>query len=275
VHGSDVLVAGKNKWRRRRIAEALRECDGVVAVGRDLAEHVVRLGVKPDRVHVVYNGVDRELFCEGDRSQARAALGLAEDKRMVLFVGNLLLSKGAGILIEACRRLRGHGVDFHCWLVGQGRDERTLRALVARHGLRDQVRFAGPYPHAQLPLWYRASDVVALPSFSEGVPNVLREALACGRPFVATRVGGVPEVAPAAFSRLVAPGEPGALADALEEVLRAPRAPEFQHALPAPMTWEESARQLAERLEEIAGRGAYRRPTPEPSRGVTPMAAVP
>src|SRR6202043_67277 len=105
--------------------------------------------------------------------------------------------------------------DFTCTLVGRGRDERRLRELVARQHLAERVHFAGPRPHAELPDWYRACDVVALPSFSEGIPNVLREASACGRPFVASRVGGIPEMADPSSSLLVEPGSVEGLADAL------------------------------------------------------------
>ncbi|MDB5291168.1 MAG: tuaC, partial [Phycisphaerales bacterium] len=105
VVGSDVLVLARNPRRRERVAEALREADGVIAVSRDLAEHVVELGVDPARVHVVPEGIDQELFSPGDPQEARARLGLeggpdgSASLPRLLFVGNLLLSKGAGVLL--------------------------------------------------------------------------------------------------------------------------------------------------------------------------------
>jgi glycosyltransferase involved in cell wall biosynthesis len=261
VIGSDVLVLAKNPRRRARIAEALREADSVVAVSRDLAEHVAALGVDQRRIHVVPEGVDESLFHPGDQREARLQLGIDPDERVLLFVGNLLLSKGAGLLVEACRLLQERGVRFRCYLVGQGKHEREVRSALASGGLEERVFLMGARSQRELPAWYRASDVVVLPSFSEGVPNVLREALACGRPFVATRVGGVPEVAPPAFSRLVAPGEPAPLADALEDFLANPPPVNEMIVRRLNPSWEQSARLLAERLQEVLHGRAYGRET--------------
>lgn len=246
VIGTDILIQARHARRRRRIAQAVCQADAVVAVSRDLADHVERLGAEPRRVHVVPEGTDREIFSPGDRASARRRLGLASDRPIVLFVGNLLESKGAAVLIEACALLRNRvadfvrspggpdaaartltssatsAADFQCYLVGSGRDERKLRLLIDRRRLGAFVKLAGPCPQDGLPDWYRASDVVALPSYSEGMPNVLREALECGRPFVATRVGGIPEIAHPSYSRLVDSGDPAALAVALAEMLRSP-----------------------------------------------------
>jgi glycosyltransferase involved in cell wall biosynthesis len=89
--------------------------------------------------------------------------------------------------------------------------------------LGDRVRFVGPVLNELLPDWYRAADVVVLPSRSEGVPNVLLEAAACGTPFVASRVGGIPEIAHLGPSRLVPPGDVESLATALKASLALPR----------------------------------------------------
>jgi glycosyltransferase involved in cell wall biosynthesis len=84
------------------------------------------------------------------------------------------------------------------------------------------VTFAGYVPHADLPDWYRAANLTVLPSRSEGVPNVLLESIACGTPFVASRVGGIPEVADPLVDRLVAPNDRDALADAIVHSLTSP-----------------------------------------------------
>jgi glycosyltransferase involved in cell wall biosynthesis len=85
-----------------------------------------------------------------------------------------------------------------------------------------RVTFVGYVPHADLPDWYRAADLTVLPSRSEGIPNVLLESIACGTPFVASRVGGIPEVADPLVDRLVAPGDRDALASAIIHALIAP-----------------------------------------------------
>jgi glycosyltransferase involved in cell wall biosynthesis len=248
VHGSDVLVAGRDPARRSSVAEALCEADRVVAVSRDLAQHVAELGADPGKIHVVRNGVDGELFSPRDRGAARERLGLSPAGKIVLFVGNILLSKGAGVLVEACAALKRRGVAFECHLVGSGRDERTVRSLIARRGLSDDVKLAGQCAYARLPDWYAACDVVALPSFSEGLPNVLQEALACHRPFVASEVGGIPEIAHPSYSRLTPPGETENLAAALAEALLEPPTVDPELAALGVCTWEASADALAEAL---------------------------
>jgi glycosyltransferase involved in cell wall biosynthesis len=253
AHGSSVLVAGRRALRRGRLIEAVCGADGVVAVSRHLADRIVRLGANPRRVHVVYNGIDSESFRPGDKCESRLRLGLPTKGRMILFVGNLLITKGAAVLIEACFQLARAGEDFQCYLVGRGRDERRMRALVVKSGLADRVFLTGARPMSELPDWYRASDVVALPSFSEGIPNVLREATACGRPFVASRVGGIPEIADPDTSILVKPGSVTELARALRRALTGdlPVTARLRSTeSPMPITWQESARELGFHLRE-------------------------
>ena len=115
------------------------------------------------------------------------------------------------------------------------------------------MRFLGSLPQSQLPHWYRAADVFVLPSRSEGVPNVLLEASACGVPWVASRVGGIPEIAHLAMSRLVAPGEAAALADAMRESI----CQEGEAELPPARGREDAVDELESFLRSVeAGNGA-------------------
>jgi len=241
VMGSDVLVLKKNARRRALIAETLRQADGIYAVSQDLARHVVELGVDAQKVHVAYEGIDRKTFQPGDRAEARKKLDLPADERMVLFVGNLIFSKGCGVLLQACGLLSKRGVRFRCALVGGGKDEAALRRMARDSGIEANVTFVGRLKPAEVVEWYRAADLVTLPSFSEGMPNVLREALQCGRPFVATAVGGIPEISDPAVSRLVQPGDAAELARALEEMLARPPVVPGEVAARFNISWEEAA----------------------------------
>jgi glycosyltransferase involved in cell wall biosynthesis len=254
VMGSDVLVLTNNCRRRKKIIEALCLADGVVTVSQDLANHVNRYGVPSSAIQVIPEGINTELFCPGDQKEARAQLGLSAGVPILLFVGNILFSKGCGVLVEACRLLQQGRRPFDCWLVGNGRDLSTVRTLIRRYHLDNQVHLAGAIPQALLPQWYRACDVVALPSFSEGIPNVLREAMMCGRPFVATRVGGIPEITHPALGRLVAPGSPEELADALATTLAAPPAVDPARARAFNISWDQSGQLLADCLQEVVVR---------------------
>ncbi len=254
VHGSDVLGdIRRQPARLRRTAEALRGADAVVAVSQDLARNVVELGAEPGRVRVVYDGIDARRFHPGPRSEARARLGLDQTEPLLLFAGRLVPVKGLDVLLDACAALAGRGVRFRLCLVGDGPLRGSLEQRAARLGLGGVVQFCGPRPHDQIPDWFRAADVFVLPSRSEGLPSVLLEATACGTPFVASRVGGIPEVAGVAGSRMVPPEDAGRLAEALADVLRAGHGPARD---PGPARgWDDSAADLVGVLEEAVRRG--------------------
>jgi glycosyltransferase involved in cell wall biosynthesis len=219
-----------------------------VAVSQHLAHHVTKFGVSNDRVRVVYNGVDASRFFPGSKHEARKKLGVTEDNPVLLWVGSLVPVKGLDVLMLALQRVSQLGQGFRCYLVGDGPCRRLLVNQIGQLGLTDRVSLVGPRPHRDLPDWFRAADVFVLPSRSEGVPNVLLEAMACGVPFVATDVGGVAEVADSASGPLVEPN-PEALANALTRVLAASKT----IRLGAPRmarSHADSAAQLADVLEE-------------------------
>ena len=222
VGGSDVLVLTEDRRRRRRITAVLQATDAVLCVSRHLREKVLDLGISANKVHVWRQGVDTALFHPGDRADARRRLGLPATRAVALWVGRMVPVKGLDVLLEATAILRGRGVPIHVHLVGDGPLREGLEARVQALGLEDRMSFAGALTHEHLPDWYRAADLFVLPSRSEGLPNVLRESKACGTPFVATDVGGVAEIADEPWDRLVPADDPGALATAVESVLRRP-----------------------------------------------------
>ena len=218
VHGSDIYGLESHPSRQRGTIEALSRADGVIVVSRHLANRVITLGAHSDCVHVVYNGVDTQLFHPA--AQSRQRLGLSPEKPIVLFIGNLVAVKGIDILIDACARLLAEQISFTCYLIGQGPLRSQLQRQIRDRGLSEHVKLLGAKPHNELPDWYRAADVFVLPSRSEGLPNVLLEAAACGTPWVASDVGGIPEIAHLAASRLVQPNDAASLARAVSEFLR-------------------------------------------------------
>jgi glycosyltransferase involved in cell wall biosynthesis len=217
VGGSDVLVVARG-LRRKKIVRMLRAADAVVTIGRNLGAEVAALGVPMNRVATVYRAVP-ETFSPGDQDLARRNLRLPPAVPVVLWVGRFVRVKGLEILIEAIRQLTRVERDVRVYLVGAGPEMERVRRLAGQQGLGEVVRFAGPVPHDQLVQWYRAADLTVLASHSEGVPNVLLESIACGTPFVATRVGSIPEIADPTIDRLVPPGDPAALSGAMAATL--------------------------------------------------------
>jgi teichuronic acid biosynthesis glycosyltransferase TuaC len=262
VGGSDVLLLPQTPDRRRCVAKVLQATDVVITVNEHLRSRVLELGVAPANIHVWYQGVDTTRFTPGDRAAARGRLGIPADGRVLLWVGRMVPVKGLDVLLQACARLRDRGVEFHLHLVGDGPLRPSLQAESESRGLSGRVSFAGSVVHEQLPDWYRAADLTLLPSRSEGLPNVLRESLACGTPFVASRVGGIPEIAGGPLNRLVPPEDPGALAEAIAGALSG-RLGDGRPLIRA-ADWEESAEALVEILRPHVSRpvdgAAARRP---------------
>jgi glycosyltransferase involved in cell wall biosynthesis len=145
-------------------------------------------------------------------------------------------------------------VRFDCRLIGQGPMKRAISRQIRDCNLSNRVKLLGPRPLEELPGWYRRASLLVLPSRSEGVPNVVLEALACGTPVIATRVGGVPEVVDG--DRLVAPGDPDALAAAIEAALSQER--QAISANFVPLALDQSAAALGRVLQGLARQTAIR-----------------
>jgi teichuronic acid biosynthesis glycosyltransferase TuaC len=216
VGGSDVLLLPQEPKRGRAVAGALRGADAVFAVSRDLQRRVIELGVDRERAHVVLQGVDAR-FTPGDRDSARVRLGLPREGKQLVWVGRMDPVKGLEVLIASCGLLTSRGIDFRLTLIGDGPARVGIERAIIEQGLSEWVKLAGAVRHEALPDWYRAADLTVLSSHSEGIPNVLRESLACGTPYVATRVGGIPELSDDPAIGLVPAADPVALANAIEE----------------------------------------------------------
>ena len=155
----------------------------------------------PDNVSVVSPGVDLYKFTAGDgRKAAREAIGLPQDAHILAFVGRIQPHKGPEVLIRAVAEMLNHSPHLRPKLItiimggasgsGLGEVER-LKDLVSWLNISDVVRFENPVPRTALPQWYRAADLVCVPSYSESFGLVALEAQACGTPVVATAVGGL------------------------------------------------------------------------------------
>jgi glycosyltransferase involved in cell wall biosynthesis len=242
VHGSDINVVARLPGPRRLIGWALRRAERVVVVSRALGDAVEELGVPRERISLVTNGVDATLFHPRSRSLARAELGLP-DGPLALYVGNLKTQKGILDLAQAWERIS----DGHLVIVGDGPDVDALVHAVAP--CRDRVRLVGAQPLARIPAWLAACDVLVLPSHAEGTPNVVLEALACGRRVVATRVGGIPDLLnDPRLGTMVPPRDPEALRIALADALRTHYEPNDVTQLNPATSWDESAAALLQVL---------------------------
>ncbi len=251
VVGSDINLLDQYPARRGETIKTLRAADLVIAVSEDLAHKVIGLGVNASRVAVVYRGVDRELFFPGSQADAQADLGIGAADPMLLMIGNLVPVKAVDVLVSACGLLADRFPHLQCHIIGKGPLLKKLRTQADELSVADKIQFHGVIEHQALPTWYRAADLVVLPSLAEGVPNVLLESIACGRPYVASNTGGIPEISTHAACSLVEPGQPQTLAAAICSRLE-DQTPPTQSDLPA-ASWDEAARALVAVLAKVVG----------------------
>jgi teichuronic acid biosynthesis glycosyltransferase TuaC len=210
LHGSDVnTLPEKSRRLRRFLSTSVERADFVTTVSRALAERTQALtGRRPEVVPI---GIDlRRYRALPPKAEARRALGLPPDARLVLFVGGLWESKGVLLLRDALHRIDRREVVGV--FVGDGP---ARPALAGRPGIRD----VGAVPHELVASYLRAADVLALPSYSEGMPTVIVEAGAAGLPVVASDVGGIAEILGEERGFVVPVGDVGRLAEALDRVL--------------------------------------------------------
>jgi len=253
LHGSDINVVAELPGPRKLVRWALSRAERVVAVSNPLRDRAVALGADPTRVDIVRNGVDRRRFHPQDRGAARRKLNVASGP-VALFIGNVERHKGAVDLVRAFASPGVADSGAHLYVVGEGGAMEECRELARPAGA--AITFVGARPHDEIPVWLAACDTLVLPSWNEGTPNVVLEALACGRRVVATAVGGVPDVVRSETAGvLVPPKDPDALGRAMLDALSTPYDPaSVVAALPTP-DWTESAEALLDSLSRAALRG--------------------
>lgn len=188
----------------------------------------------PDNVSVVSPGVDLYTFTAGSgRKAAREAVGLPQDAHILAFVGRIQPHKGPEVLIRAVAEMLSHSPHLRPKLItiimggasgsGLGEVER-LKDLVSWLNISDVVRFENPVPRAQIPQWYRAADLVCVPSYSESFGLVALEAQACGTPVVATAVGGLRTAVADGISGVLVDGhDPRAWSSVLARLIQEPQ----------------------------------------------------
>ncbi len=247
VHGTDINHQATLPGPKRVIRALLPKAGGIVAVSSALARKVEALGVQSSRIHLVMNGVDTSKFHPSDRSVARAALGLPEDGSIALYIGNLLETKGVLDLGAAFANIKSEAPNLHLYIVGEGNARPALESVAT-----PRMTLVGSQPFEKIPLWLAACNFLVLPSWNEGTPNVVLEALACGRRVVATNVGGIPDlVVDDSLGRIVDVQDREALAQALLAETRISYDPAKVAQRGARGDWQQSASDLKAVLTSV------------------------
>lgn len=258
VRGREALYPGERSLRRWLLVRFLRRANSIVTLSDELKDLVLKLGVRPERVRTILNGVDVSYFHPEDRKVCRQRLGLDAGKKIIVSAGALIEGKGHHEIVRIMPGL-SRSCDVELYIIGgmvAGEDfSPVIRHMIAELRLTN-VHLVGRVGHRQLADWYNAADLFCLASKGEGCPNVVMEALACGTPVVVTTVGAVEE--------FVVSGENGFLvhrdeAGSLEQTIRAALNQDWNHTkIAARMSswgWSSCAHQVTEVYRAALGNG--------------------
>ncbi|MCW3982505.1 MAG: glycosyltransferase family 4 protein [Candidatus Bathyarchaeota archaeon] len=234
----------------------LRNADKIICISSATKDYVLRLGAKPSKVQVIYNGVDLARFrpIKGKKEEMRRKLGIPKDAVVVLTVRRLVYKNGVDTLLDCANIAVKKNPKIFFVAVGKGPDLENVRAQVASLGINGNFKLTGFVSDTDLASYYNLADMFVLPSKSgEGLPLVALEAMACGVPVIATEVGGIAEIPVREFGKLVPPNQPQRLAEAVLEFAKAgfSRQEEMRANVEKRFSWDANVEQLMKIYEEL------------------------
>ena len=197
----------------------LRDSDFLVMVSGDMRNKAMAMGASPEKTRTIVNGCDTSVFHPSDRLEARCKVGIDPATEAVVYIGRMDVKKGLRELVQAAESLHDRRPRLEVYLVGEGPDRFQIETAIQTLGASAYIHMLPACSPGQVSVWMAAADLVTLPSYMEGCPNGVLEALACDRPVVATNVGGIPEIMNDECGQLVPPRDSVALAQALASVL--------------------------------------------------------
>ncbi len=236
ISGSDVNQYLKFRIRRRQILNMFAHAKAITVRSQALRDLLIAHSVPTEKITVLYNGVDRELFC-----RQPLTLNSQPSTPVLLYVGRLSPEKGVADLLRSIPLLE---TPVQLNIVGAGGQRDELRRLTSALKLDGIVNWLGCKTPAEIPIQMAQADLLCLPSHMEGVPNVALEAFACGLPVVGTRVGGIPEVVTETVGVLAEANNPESFASAMTRALQTPWDAAVIRRHAAQFDWDENARQL-------------------------------
>lgn len=251
VHGNEAIDYYGPRRGNQIYRRTLSSLDRIIVVSRDLQNKLVLdYGVSPERISVIFNGVDLSQFAPSDSFNSRAQLGLPTDIPIGICVARLSEEKNIDILIKAIAKFTHR--TFRMYIVGDGSMKTQIQRLIDDCCVQESVLLVGPVPHDQIRLWLSAGNFFCLPSQREGCPVVIHEALACGRPVVATAVGAIPDlISGTEYGILCSPGDVDGLACALTQALVTKWDHEQIAAYGRQYTWKRMAAQTVKVYQEV------------------------
>jgi glycosyltransferase involved in cell wall biosynthesis len=206
---------------RPLLVAVFRYTDKFIAISKDILNRLLKEGFSEDKITNIPNGVDTEMFCPMLKMEAEALrkkFGFNE-KKVFLYSGRLVEGKGLDLLVRAIKNVAKEYKNILLVFIGSGDYQEKIADMASSYGLEDFVKIEGTVDNVHE--YLNASDIFVFPSFSEGMPNALLEAMACGLPVIASRIGGVFDVVEDGKSGILfEPGNVSGLASAILGLLK-------------------------------------------------------
>lgn len=241
VHGTDVNENSQFPARSRLMKKWLNKAKTIFCASQALADILEREGVRKQKLSVNYNGVNPSMFYPIQEKPHR---------QHFIFVGSLIATKGCNELLSAFILAKQKCPEMELDIVGEGPMKSILAEKIHQHGLADCVRLRGSVPLPKVAEYIRQANVLVLPSYREGVPNVLLESFASGTPVISTKVGGIPEVVNSDVGLLIDVANELQLAHAMEESLNTAWSAEviLKHA--SQFDWQKNVQHVLSKIGE-------------------------
>ena len=222
TQGSDVHIYMTMPLRSLIIAKAMLSANAIITRSAKLAQILSDTSSALQSVKPIYNGVHQHIFTHCNKLEALKKAGLQASEKHLLYVGNFYQVKNPELLLKALEIVKNSfpkiGLQLH--LIGEGYLKDKLHHLASELNLVENVHFHGRKTSVEIATYMQACDLLCIPSFNEGLPNVLLEALSCGLPVVSTDVGGISEVLhDERFGTLVSTFDPSDYANAINHRL--------------------------------------------------------
>jgi glycosyltransferase involved in cell wall biosynthesis len=192
THQLTKYMSRNSDWTQK-MTETISGADHIFVVNNFMKERVHEIE-KNSKVDVIPAGFNEDLFYPIKRELARKNLGLSSKDPIILNISSLDDNKNLELFINGILKMLPNFPILRGFIIGDGKNFKTLRNLIAQLGVGDHIQLMGALPHQAINQWINASDFVTLCSFIEGSPTVMYESLACGRPFLGSAVGGIPEI---------------------------------------------------------------------------------
>lgn len=193
THGMDVNNFIETSFLKQLMLFSLKSCDKIICVSEDLANTIADLGID-SKIVVLRNAVDTNKFKPLKNMEIRQKYGIKKNSILILFVGYLDVFKGIFELIDAFFEVNKENNDLKVMIIGEGPQESKIKDKVSKLKLDTSIIFTGKISSEDIPQYYQAADIFVLPSYTEGTPLAVIEAMACGLPIIASNVGGISEI---------------------------------------------------------------------------------